>query len=305
MNTLEPLKRRERTRTCRSTLAVGSHAIGGDLARPVFQFLLFLHHQPSLLILPMSKTSVPDPPTTAGDVGSDDTRHTQPAAQRASTSGPSSSAATDTAQSLRDVALRTLKAKRKRSPGHTQNLPTAPSRMRPTANIAPPSIQLDYGNNESTTIPLKPPAHPTKTTPTPQPSPVVDPTSREEGEISDSETTPTVPAKQLDPPLNPTARPFHPSRPITPAKPPTPKMTRDVKVATEVAGVKPELTSPIIAMDISVPPLPTPTRSTPEIPGLSVPHYVVDANHVRPGLSRSSTFHPFIPSEPLCLHRPK
>ena len=250
----------------------------------------------------MSKTSVPDPPTTAGNVGDGDTQNTRPAAQRASTSDPSNSTTTDTAQSLRDVALRTLKAKRKRSPGHSQNLPTAPSRMRPTANIALPSIQLDYGNNESTTTPLKPPAHPTKTTPAPQRSPVVDPTSREEGEISDSEATPTVPAKQLDPPLNPAARPFHPSRPITPAKPPTPTITRDVKVATEVTGVKPELTSPIIAMDISAPPLPTTTRSTPEIPGLSAPHYVVDANHVRPGLSRSSAFNP---SEPPCLHKPK
>lgn len=254
--------------------------------------VLFPSLQPNLFLAPMSKTSVPDPPTAAGDVSGSDTRHTQPATQRTSTSDPSSSTATDTAQSLRDVALRTLKAKRKRSPGHPQNLPTAPSRMRPTANIAPPSIQLDYGNNESTTIPLKPPAHPTKTTPTPQPSPIEDPTSREEGEISDSETTPTVPAKPLDPPLNPTARPFHPSRPITPAKPPTTTITRDVKVPTEVGDVKTELTSPIIAMDVSAPPPLATTRSTPEIPGLSVPHYVVDANHVRPGLSRSSASHP-------------
>ena len=273
-------------------MTVGSHAIGGDLCAACHSVSFLPLPSLQLVIPPMSKTSVPDPPTTAGNVGGGDTRHTQPAAQRASTSDPSSSTTTDTAQTLRDAALRTLKAKRKRSPGHTQNLPTAPSRMRPTANIAPPSIQLDYGNNESTTTPLKPPAHPAKTTPTPHHSPVADPTPREEGEISDSETTPTVPAKQLDPPLNPAARPFHPLRPITPAKPPTPTITRDVKIPTEVVIVKPELTSPIIAMDVSVPPLPATTRSTPEIPGLSAPHYVVDANHVRPGLSCSSAFHP-------------
>ena len=271
-------------------------------ARPVS--LPFPSHQPNLPITSMSKTAVPDPPTAAGNVGGDDTRHThsQPAAQRTSTSDPSSSTATDTAQSLRDAALRTLKAKRKRSPGHTQNLPTAPSRMRPTANIAPPSIQLDYGNNDSTTTPLKPPTHPAKTIPTPQPAPVVDPTSREEGEISDSETTPTAPARPLDPPLNPAARPFHPSHPIAPANPSTPAMMRDVKVTTEVAGVKLELTSPVIAMDVPTSRPPTTTRSSPEIPGLSTPHYVVDVNHVRPGVSRSSTFHPI---RTPCLHKPK
>lgn len=249
----------------------------------------------------MSKTSAPDPATAAGNAGGDDTRytHSQPAGQRASGSDPSSSTTTDTAQSLRDAALRTLKAKRKRSPGHTQNLPTAPSRMRPTANIAPQSIQLDYGN-ESTTTPPKLPALPANTTPMPQLSPV-DPIPREEGEISDSETAPTALAKSLDPPLNPTARPFQPSHPITPTKPPTPVM-RDVKLTTGTADVKPELTSPIIAMDVSAPRPPPTTRSTPEIPGLSMPHYVVDASHVRPGLSRSSVI---LPIRTLCLRQPK
>jgi len=243
----------------------------------------------------MSKSSVPDPATAAdnGDNGDAQTTYSQPAVQdpstKSSSSDPSSTITMDTAQSLRDAALRTLKAKRKRSPGHTQNLPTAPSRMRPTANIAPSSIQLDYGDNESTATPPKPPVQSTKTTPTPQPPPVVDPTPREEGEISDSETTP-APAKPLDPPLNPTARPFQPSRPITPARPPS--RMRDLKVVTPAADVKPEPTSPVIAMDLSAPRLPATTRSTPEIPGLSMPHYVVDENHVRPGLSRSSTFYP-------------
>lgn len=256
----------------------------------------------------MSKSSIPDHATAAGDVGGGDTQHshTQPAAQRASTqpstSEPSSSNVMDTAQSLRDAALRTLKAKRKRSPGHSQSLPTAPSRMRPTANIALPSIQLDYGNNESTTTPPKPPVHPTKATPTSQPLPVVDPTSREEGEISDSESTPTLPAKPLDPPLNPTARPFQPSRPITPAKPPIPAMTRGVNVMAGMADMKAEPTSPIIAVDVSEPRPPATTRSTPEIPGLSMPHYVVDKNHVRPGLSCLLTFYHV---RTLCLHRPK
>ena len=253
----------------------------------------------------MSKTSVLDPGTAAGSVGGGETQHTQPATQHDSTqssaSDPSSSIATDTAQSLRDAALRTLKAKRKRSPGHAQNLPTAPSRMRPTANIVPPSIQLDYGN-ESTTTPLKSPVHPTKTTPISQFPPAADLASREEGEISDSETTPTAPAKLLDPPLNPTARPFQPSRPITPAKPPTSTVTRNVKILTGAADLKPEPTSPIVAMDISAPLPSATTRSTPEIPGLSMPHYVVDVNHVRPGLSRSSTFNPI---RTTCLHKPK
>ena len=255
----------------------------------------------------MSKSSIPEHATAAGDVGGGDTQHshTQPAAQHTSThpstSEPSSSIVMDTAQSLRDAALRTLKAKRKRSPGHTQSLPTAPSRMRPTANIVPPSIQLDYGNNETTTTPPKPPMHPTKTTPTPQPPPVVDLTSREEGEISDSESTPTVPAKPLDP-LNPTARPFQPSRPITPAKPLIPATTRAVNIVTGVADVKPEPTPPTTAMDVSEPRPPATTRSTPEIPGLSMPHYVVDENHVRPGLSRSSTFYH---TRTLRLHKPK
>jgi len=242
----------------------------------------------------MSKSSAPDPNTAAVNVNGDDTQHTNTQPVQSSNSGSSNSMAMDTAQSLRDAALRTLKAKRKRSPGHAQNLPTAPSRMRPTANIAPPSIELDYGNNEPTTTPIKPPMDPAKATPTLQPPPVVDPTPREEGEISDSESTPTVFARHSPP--NPTARSFQPSRSITPAKPPTPVITRDVKVVTEGADVKLEPTSPIIAVDVSAPRPPTTTRSSPEIPGLSMPHYVVDANHIRPGLSRSSTFHP---SEPL------
>lgn len=256
----------------------------------------------------MSKSSVPDSTTAAGNFDGGDTRytHSQPTAQHPSTqsssSDPSSSIAVDPAQSLRDAALRTLKAKRKRSPGHTQNLPTAPSRMRPTANISPPSIQLDYGNNDSTTTPPKPPVQSTKTTPTPQPPPVIDPTPREEGEISDSEATPGVPVKSLNPHLNPTARPFQPSRPITPAKPPSPARMRDVKFVTAVADVKLEPTSPTTAMDVSASLLPATTRSTPEIPGLSMPYYVVDENHVRPGLSRSSTFYPVHTS---CLHKPK
>lgn len=262
------------------------------LTRPVF--LRFLSHQPNFPVPPMSKSPVLDTAAAAGNLGGGDTQHnySQPTAQPQSaqspSSDPSSSTAMDTAQSLRDVALRTLKAKRKRSPGHTQNLPTAPSRMRPTANIAPPSIQLDYGNNEPTTTPPKPPAQPTKTTPTP----VVDTTPREEGEISDSETTPAAPAKPLDPLLDPTARPFQPSRPITPAKPLSPARARDAKTVTATGDVKPEPTSPTIAMDVSVSRLPATTRSTPEIPGLSMPHYVVDENHVRPGLSRSSAFTP-------------
>lgn len=270
-------------------MAVSSHA---QLAWPLF--LPFLPYQPNLSISLMSKSSVPDPVTAAGNVGDDNTQHaySQPVIQhlsaQSSSVDPSNTITMDTAQSLRDAALRTLKAKRKRSPGHTQNLPTAPSRMRPTANIAPPSIQLDYGDNESTTIPSKPPVQSTKTTPRPQPPPVVDP--REEGEISDSETTPAVPEKPLDLPLNPTARPFQPSRPITPAKPSSPSRIRDVKFVTALADVKPEPTSPTTAIDLPAPRPPATTRSTPEIPGLSMPHYVVDEQHVRPGLPRSSIF---------------
>ena len=255
----------------------------------------------------MSKSSLSDPATTASNVDGDDAQHaSRSAAQHASTqpstSDPSNSVASDSAQSLRDAALRTLKAKRKRSPGHPQNLPTAPSRMRPTANITTPSIQLDYGNDESATNSPKPLAQPTKSTPSPQPSSAIDPTSREEGEISDSESTPTLAAKSLCPSLNPTARSFQPSRPITPAKPPTPVMTREANALTGMGGVKPEPTSPIIAMDVSQPPPPTTSRSTPEIPGLSMPHYVVDENHVRPGLSCSLVFY-FIRT--LYLRKPK
>ena len=235
----------------------------------------------------MSKSSVPDPATTANDVGGDDA---QQASTQPSVSDPSSSIAMDTAQSLRDVALRTLKAKRKRSPGHARDLPTAPSRMRPTANITPTSIQLDYGNDESTTTPPKPPVQPIKSTPSPQPPSAIDPASREEGEISDSESTPTLSAKPLDPPLNPTARLFQPSRPITPAKPPTPVVAKGVNFVTRASDMKPEPTSPVMALDVSNPLLSSTSRSTPEIPGLSMPHYVVDENHVRPGLSSLSTF---------------
>lgn len=276
-------------------MAAGSHARRRWATPARFLFPPFLPPvhacSPSL----MSKSSVLDPATTAGNVGGDDSQHTssRSAAQHASTqqsaSDPSSSITMDAAQSLRDAALRTLKAKRKRSPGHAQNLPTAPSRMRPTANIAPPSIHLDYGNDESTTTPPKPPVQPTKTKPSPQPLPALDSTSREEGEISDSESTPTMSAKPLDPPLNPSARPFQPSRPITPAKPSPPALTKDANATTGVADMKPELPSLAIAMDVSNPLLSSTSRSTPEIPGLSMPHYVVDEHHVRPGLSSSST----------------
>ena len=244
----------------------------------------------------MSKSSVLDPAAAGDNTGSDGAQRTssQPATQHASAQPPTSdsagSVAMDNAQSLRDVALRTLKAKRKRSPGQTQNLPTAPSRMRPTANIATPSIQLDYGNNEPTTISPKPSAQPPKSTPSPQPSSIVDSVSREEGEISDSESTPTLPAKPQDVPLDQTTRLFQPSRPIAPAKPPTPVMTRDVKLVAGIADVKPEPTSPIIIMDVSQPLLSSTSRSTPEIPGLSMPQYVVDEYHVRPGLACSLIF---------------
>lgn len=267
-------------------LAVSERALRGLSFAPFF-------HPPTFPSPLMSKSSIPDPAATADNVGGDNTQ--RPSAQQHSTtqpsvSDPSSSTTMDTAQSLRDAALRTLKAKRKRSPGHPQNLPTAPSRMRPTANLAPPGIQLDYGNDESTTTPPKPPRQPAKTTPLLQPTSTIDFTSREEGEISDSESTPTMSAKPLDLPLNPTARSFQPSRPITPAKPPTPALMKGVNAVVGAADVKSEPTSPVIAMNISNPLLSPTSRSTPEIPGLSMPHYVVDENHVRPGLPSPSTF---------------
>lgn len=177
---------------------------------------------------------------------------------------PSTTASEDNAASLRAAALMTLKAK-KRKPAVVK-IETKPTR----SFAAPPSIELDYGQEEGTSSiassPVIPPATAAPPVPsTAEPMNVDEGAAREEGEISDSEMVNSTP----QPKLEPQSPVLHKTRPIVPPK----QSESPQRAPSPVAHANPA--APLL--------LPHESFVSAPIPAL------VDENHARPGLASKST----------------
>ncbi|TRM63847.1 hypothetical protein BD626DRAFT_261517 [Schizophyllum amplum] len=202
----------------------------------------------------MADPSLPEPSSQAMDTSPDFNQET-------------TSFAVDPS-SLRAAALMTLKSKR-RKPAEVAAPPSLPARPQG------PSDTLDYGSSE--------PAPPPESS-----APASDPGQREEGEISDSEEPP-APAQAPEPPQplpqrpRPAALPPKPAFldttpiPVKPAEPPTPSLLDRISTA-------PRKASGSFSSQIS------PREKPPRRPSIITmpvhePEFVIDAEHIRPGLT--------------------
>lgn len=176
----------------------------------------------------------------------------------------------DSVSSLRAAAL--LSRKRRRV---AADAPTLPPRLVPE-----PILQLDYGFDDPATIQsdrkLSPVLQPTTSEPADHIEDIEDGQIREEGEISDTETSPP-PRRSPTPPPRLRQRPFI-SQPQESAR---------------VENSLPSCPPPRIEAPIASPSEPSDTQSwqaaSLEPFVLETSTYRLDANHVRPGLTSSSS----------------
>ncbi|KZT64922.1 hypothetical protein DAEQUDRAFT_569138 [Daedalea quercina L-15889] len=189
-------------------------------------------------------------------------------------SGPST-LATDPAASLREAALQTLKARRRKlgSGSEPAGLPSRPQTVHVTS--AEPSIQLDYGQEEpsgaSSAASSVPTASPPTKLSTPEPK-EDEGQGREEGEISDSESLPASPVVQpkVISKAKLTAGPREISKSSAPVKPPPIRTTSAPGPSSAGDSASSAASEQSASELMPPPPLPLP--------------YLLDANHVRPGL---------------------
>ncbi|KAI4522371.1 hypothetical protein K525DRAFT_361714 [Schizophyllum commune Loenen D] len=185
--------------------------------------------------------------------------------------------------SLRAAALMTLKSKRRKPAEVVAPPPSLPQRPQATFDV------LDYGSTEA--APAEPQKQPSAST--------SDPGSREEGEISDEEPAASAPP----------AAPPQPPRPALPPKP----APQESPVAS--SNKPQEATSPSL-LDRIAPPsrkqsksftsqvspvqqrrpsaVSQPLQPPPPAPPPSAPEVLIDAEHVRPGLT--SAYAPHTPN---------
>ncbi|KAL1742271.1 hypothetical protein HDZ31DRAFT_66138 [Schizophyllum fasciatum] len=170
--------------------------------------------------------------------------------------------------SLRAAALMTLKSKRRKPADPAALPPSLPQRPQTTFDM------LDYGGTE-----------PTPPKPQPQQSvPTSDPGSREEGEISESEEAGQAAPSSTEPPQP--LRAALPPKPVLPESPTTP------------TAHLPEISTPSLLDRIAGPSrvqaAPFPNQVSPTVqqrrpskaaPPPAVPDVMIDAQHVRPGLT--------------------
>jgi hypothetical protein len=174
--------------------------------------------------------------------------------------------ASDSMSSLRAAALLSLKAKRKTKPADGADATASQSKHPhpvPTVASGPDAMQLDYGGPEDTAAntaaaPVLPAEVPKPQTP----SDVEEGQIREEGEISDSENTPTVDQPPLLATTLPSARPGRPAVSVD-------TTANLFSIGASSAGDN-SSTAPTM--------LPSGASS-------QAPFYGLDANHVRPGLA--------------------
>jgi hypothetical protein len=180
------------------------------------------------------------------------------------------SSASDPTSSLRAAALLTLKSKRRKS-----NHPLTGSQARPGPSES--SLQLDYGQDEASKN-FNAPSGFTATHPS---ADIEEGQVREEGEISETE----------EPPLDSRHKKIsvlekiHDSRPPDPSSP-TSRSFQYPSLRTGKVKI-PDRDQSRLALAQSVP-----SGSAAQSSGFSVPSptFVIDAQHVRPGLASMSRF---------------
>ncbi|KAA1469905.1 hypothetical protein DENSPDRAFT_835590 [Dentipellis sp. KUC8613] len=216
-----------------------------------------------------------------------------------------SASATDPASQLRQAALLTLKAKRRKAPLAPEQL-LPPILSRPVVEETP-SITLDYGEDDS--APTQPSAPSTsaavgKSQPSSaqlgsakgDSSATQDVSMREEGEISENEDEPS-----------PSAPPQAPAQPVAPLKPASPVIHAPLARSPSLPTPAPPPSRPsLIDTDSAIRPVPTSSpsassasrshfseRTQPVTPKTTIDEYtalhrigyIIDENHVRPGLT--------------------
>ncbi|KAI0647762.1 hypothetical protein C8Q79DRAFT_905157 [Trametes meyenii] len=172
---------------------------------------------------------------------------------------PPTGVSEDQAASLRAAALMTLKLKRRKA-----TISQAEPMLLHRAFVAPPTIELDYGQEETAgpsslaSSPAVAPVKPTKPLPSdPAPMEVDDGATREEGEISDSEIAPSTPNAR--------------------SEPKSPVLTKTSSIVRGQPKQPHDSTPPSVAVlpqDIIAPQASVPSMA-----------FHVDENHVRPGLA--------------------
>lgn len=191
----------------------------------------------------------------------------------------------NTAASLRAVALKTLKAKRRKGPDGL-DLPTSLP-PRPTVNT--PSIQLDYGSEDqpgtSAAAPTagSPPVPvasvKSSTPPAPGPMDVDEDQTREEGEISDSESMPPPKSPQVS--RQNTRHSGHPAPARTTSK------DKQMPPPIKPLSVLPNVTVKLEPSPLQLPdPPPSASQSSSRYPpAIDYEMYAIDEEHARPGLT--------------------
>jgi hypothetical protein len=219
---------------------------------------------------------------SSSDIEAGPSSNPQPSANVPATSAQSAAAPSDPALSLRAAALLTLKSKRRKPTDQSLSVLPRPS-------PADTSFQLDYGQED---IVSSPPASVLVPTPSIDPPSatapeVEDGQIREEGEISDSEGTP--------PPASKLALPSTPKESLKSLPAPLDlKSTQHKSLPPRSTGVKVESPTHHLLDRITDPPplaLGQPgssgmTTST-DVSFIDNPPYLLDADHVRPGLASS------------------
>jgi hypothetical protein len=240
------------------TLGSDESLVSPQVVRPLLSFL----PPPSRSVLPASFLSM-------SGSNSVDVPQQQPAA-----------VPEDPAASLRAAALKTLKSKRRKAPDNS-NLSTS---LPPRPLAITPSIQLDYGTEEpprtttstssSTLVVDSAPAVP----PQPEPMQVDEDQTREEGEISDSESAPPPKSPSVSRIVSSTSQsaPLKHVQKDRPMPPPIAPPTASVTIKTE--------SSPLISLSSSSGRQATPSGSR-YSPAIDYEMYAVDENHIRPGLA--------------------
>jgi len=190
----------------------------------------------------------------------------------------------DPASSLRAAALLTLKSKRRKPINDnpiSQSLPSRP----PPLDIP---FQLDYGTEDVSPSPLDrsaiTPSVPIKISMSPvSKTPAQDIQMREEGEISDEETTPLPPRKsslEISRLRSPPHRSASAPRGRRSTPPAGPSMDPRARLSDRISG--PASPSVSYVQDTVSSPM---TVDTPEVPNGPL---LLDADHVRPGLASPS-----------------
>ncbi|KAG6854131.1 hypothetical protein C0991_010295 [Blastosporella zonata] len=199
--------------------------------------------------------------------------------------------------SLRELALKTLKSRRKPQPDSPLSvLPVLPARPPPSSDL---SFQLDYGQDEysaphdipqtpvlsTSKSPLVSTPNPPAKLPEPKPAPVPDNQAREEGEISDeeeSQPTPVQPKPSTPLPPPPSSIPRSPRHSTPSTSAPAPPDTSKNKPPLYERLSDPPIISNSLTFTASEASNAMHIDPAPLLPNF---RHLLDPDHVRPGVT--------------------